>query len=38
MRVKGRYGSGGGSAYGSQIVDDNWRAGGAGVVVVYSYS
>jgi hypothetical protein len=38
MRVKGRYGSGGGSAYGSQFADDNWRAGGAGVVVVYSYS
>ena len=38
MRVKGRYGSGGGGAYGSQIADNNWRAGGAGVVVVYSYS
>ena len=38
MRVKGRYGSGGGSAYGSQFADDNWRAGGAGIVMVYSYS
>jgi len=38
MRVKGRYGSGGGGAYGSQFADNNWRAGGAGVVVVYSYS
>jgi len=38
MRVHGRYGSGGGTAYGSQIADNNWRAGGAGIVVVYSYT
>jgi hypothetical protein len=38
MRVKGRYGSGGGGAYGSETANENWRAGGAGVVVVYSYS
>jgi len=38
MRVKGRYGSGGGAAYGSQIANESWRADEAGVVVVYSYS
>jgi hypothetical protein len=38
MRLKGRYGSGGGTCYGSQTAGDDWRAGGAGVVVVYSYS
>ena len=38
MRVKGRYGSGGGWCYGSQTANNNWRAGGAGLVVVYSYS
>jgi hypothetical protein len=38
MRLKGRYGSGGGTCYGSQTADENWRAGGAGIVVVYSYS
>jgi hypothetical protein len=37
-RVKGRFGSGGGSAYGSQFADESWRSGGAGYVVVYSYS
>jgi hypothetical protein len=38
MRLKGRYGSGGGGAYGSQTANEEWRSGGAGVVVVYSYS
>jgi hypothetical protein len=38
MRVKGRFGSGGGAAYGSQTVNEPWRSGGAGIVVVYCYS
>lgn len=38
MRVKGRFGSGGGAAYGSETANESWRSGGAGIVVVYSYS
>jgi hypothetical protein len=38
MRVKGRYGSGAGWAYGSQFANESWRSGGAGIVVVYCYS
>lgn len=38
MRLKGRYGSGAGWAYGSETVNEVWRSGGAGIVVVYCYS
>jgi hypothetical protein len=37
-RIKGRFGSGAGWAYGSQTADESWRSGGGGYVVVYSYS
>ena len=38
MRMHGRYGSGAGGCYGSQTANEDWRSGGAGIVVVYSYS
>lgn len=38
MRLRGRYGSGGGGCYGSEFAGEEWRSGGAGIVVVYSYS
>lgn len=38
MRMTGRYGSGGGTCYGSEFAGNDWRAGGAGIVVVYNYT
>lgn len=37
-RLKGRFGSGGGTCYGSQTANESWRSGGAGFVLVFSYS
>jgi len=37
-RLKGRFGSGGGECYGSQTANESWRSGGAGFVMVFSYS
>jgi hypothetical protein len=37
-RLKGRFGSGGGECYGSQTANEDWRSGGAGFVMVFSYS
>jgi hypothetical protein len=37
-RLKGRFGSGGGTCYGSQTANESWRSGGAGFVMVFSYS